>query len=122
MCACRGFQSSTTAELMMKRMNRQKKLQSNVIKRQKMNGNHLPSCVHNTLDVYTSTIQFLHTLHGLDPGHRLALFHKQKMQAEDDDTTSIHPMGFKQRAVQQQHISAQPIPDPQGQREQSHYQ
>ena len=38
-CAYRGFQSSTTADLMMKRMHRQKKLQSNVIKRQKMNGN-----------------------------------------------------------------------------------
>ena len=76
--------------------------------------------VCNTLDVYYYTL-ILHTLHGSDPGHRLALFHKQKLQAEDDDTTSIHPMGFKQRA-KQQHISDQPIPDPQDQREQSHYQ
>jgi hypothetical protein len=56
-----------------------------------------------------------------DPGHRLTLFHKHKRQAKDDDTTTIHPMGIKQRA-QQRNLSAQLIPDPQGGSKQSHYQ
>ena len=35
---CRGFQSSATAELMLKRMHRQKRMQSNASRRQKLNG------------------------------------------------------------------------------------
>lgn len=53
-----------------------------------------------------------------DPGHRLALFHKHKRQAEDDDATTIHPADIKQRAK----LSAESIPEPQDGREKSHYQ
>lgn len=56
-----------------------------------------------------------------DPGHRLTLFHKHQRQVKDDDATSVHPVGIKQRE-QQRHLSARSIPDLQDGSEKSHYQ
>ena len=38
MCFCRGFQSSSTADLMLKRSQRQKKLHTDALKKKKLSG------------------------------------------------------------------------------------